>query len=43
VYFDGHAAGLSFDISQKIQIDMTYPDQFKVTGIRETRSVNVVK
>ncbi len=40
---DDHAAQLSFEISQKIQTDMTYPGQVKVTVIRETRSVNVAK
>ena len=32
---------LSFEISQKIQNEMTYPGQVKVTVIRETRAVNV--
>jgi ribonuclease Y len=40
---DDKAAELSFEISQKIQTDMTYPGQVKVTVIRETRSVNVAK
>jgi len=40
---DDHAAQLSFEISQKIQTDMTYPGQVKVTVIRETRAVNVAK
>lgn len=40
---DDHAAELSFNISQKIQTDMTYPGQVKVTVIRETRAVNVAK
>ncbi|MDV7140723.1 ribonuclease Y [Maribacter sp. TH_r10] len=40
---DDKAAQLSFEISQKIQTDMTYPGQVKVTVIRETRSVNVAK
>ena len=40
---DNQAAELSFQISQKIQTDMTYPGQVKVTVIRETRSVNVAK
>lgn len=40
---DEQAAGLSFEISQKIQTDMTYPGQVKVTVIRETRAVNVAK
>ncbi len=40
---DEKAAELSFSISQKIQNDMTYPGQVKVTVIRETRAVNVAK
>lgn len=40
---DERAAALSFEISQKIQTDMTYPGQVKVTVIRETRAVNVAK
>ncbi|MGS2763755.1 ribonuclease Y [Sinomicrobium sp. M5D2P9] len=40
---DDKAAELSFEISQKIQTDMTYPGQVKVTVIRETRSVNIAK
>lgn len=40
---DERAAELSFQISQKIQTDMTYPGQVKVTVIRETRAVNVAK
>ena len=40
---DNNAAELSFQISQKIQTDMTYPGQVKVTVIRETRAVNVAK
>ncbi len=40
---DDKAAELSFEISQKIQTDMTYPGQVKVTVIRETRAVNVAK
>jgi ribonuclease Y len=40
---DTKAAELSFNISQKIQNDMTYPGQVKVTVIRETRVVNVAK
>jgi ribonuclease Y len=33
---DNNASRLSFEISQKIQTDMTYPGQVKVTVIRET-------
>ncbi len=40
---DEKASELSFGISQKIQNDMTYPGQVKVTVIRETRAVNVAK
>ncbi len=40
---DAQATELSFQISQKIQTDMTYPGQVKVTVIRETRAVNVAK
>lgn len=40
---DQDAESLSFDISQKIQTDMTYPGQVKVTVIRETRAVNFAK
>ena len=40
---DSKAAELSFNISQKIQNDMTYPGQVRVTVIRETRAVNVAK
>ena len=38
---DEQAAKLSYQISQKIQTDMTYPGQVKVTVIRETRAVNI--
>lgn len=40
---DDKAAELSFNISQKIQNDMTYPGQVRVTVIRETRAINVAK
>ena len=40
---DNDADRLSFDISQKIQNEMTYPGQVKVTVIREKRSVNYAK
>jgi ribonuclease Y len=40
---DDKAAQLSFEISQKIQTDMTYRGQVKVTVIRETRAVNIAK
>jgi ribonuclease Y len=40
---DEESSNLSFKISQKIQTDMTYPGQVKVTVIRETRSINIAK
>ncbi|HEX4886912.1 MAG TPA: ribonuclease Y [Luteibaculaceae bacterium] len=40
---DTDADTLSFDISQRIQNEMTYPGQVKVTVIREKRSVNYAK
>ena len=40
---DAEAEKLSFDISQKIETEMTYPGQVKVTVIRETRAVNFAK
>tara|TARA_B100000902_G_scaffold209711_1_gene199549 strand:+ start:5909 stop:7447 length:1539 start_codon:yes stop_codon:yes gene_type:complete len=40
---DLEANKLSFQISEKIQNDMTYPGQVKVTVIRETRSVSFAK
>ena len=40
---DEKANQLSFDISQKIETDMQYPGQIKVTVIREMRSVAFAK
>lgn len=40
---DQQAEILSYDISQRIQTEMTYPGQVKVTVIRETRAVNYAK
>lgn len=40
---DTQAAQLSFDISQKIEKEMQYPGQIKVTVIREMRAVNYAK
>jgi ribonuclease Y len=40
---DQVAGQLSFDISQKIEKDMQYPGQIKVTVIREMRAVNYAK
>jgi ribonuclease Y len=40
---DEQSSKLSFDISQKIEKDMQYPGQIKVTVIRETRAVSFAK
>ncbi len=40
---DKEAETLAFDISQKIQTEMTYPGQVKVTVIREVRAVGIAK
>ncbi|MEO6869971.1 MAG: ribonuclease Y [Ginsengibacter sp.] len=40
---DGESDKLSFEIAQKIQTEMTYPGQIKVTVIREKRAVNVAR
>ena len=40
---DADANTLSFQISEKIQNDMTYPGQVKVTVIRETRAISYAK
>jgi len=40
---DKEAEGLSLDIAKKIQDEMTYPGQIKITVIRETRAVNYAK
>jgi len=40
---DEQAIELSFDLSKKIQNEMTYPGQIKITVIRETRSVNFAR
>ncbi len=40
---DKMAGEISFGISQKIQAEMTYPGQVRVTVIRETRAVNIAK
>jgi ribonuclease Y len=34
---------LSFDLAKRIQDEMTYPGQVKVTVIRETRAINYAK
>ncbi|HPA86855.1 MAG TPA: ribonuclease Y [Bacteroidales bacterium] len=40
---DKEAENLSFEIAKKIQNEMTYPGQIKITVIRETRAVNYAK
>jgi ribonuclease Y len=40
---DKEAESLSFDLAKKIQTEMTYPGQVKITVIRETRAVSYAK
>ena len=40
---DEEAASLSYEIARKIQDDMTYPGQVKITVIRETRAISYAK
>jgi ribonuclease Y len=40
---DSEAENLSYDIAKKIQDEMTYPGQVKITVIRETRAVSYAK
>ncbi len=40
---DSDSDRLSFEIAQKIQTEMTYPGQIKVTVIREKRAVNIAR
>ncbi len=40
---DSEADKISFELSRKIQEEMTYPGQIKITVIRETRSINYAK
>ncbi|MFZ4401247.1 MAG: ribonuclease Y [Bacteroidales bacterium] len=40
---DSEANQLSFDLSHKIQNEMTYPGQIKITVIRETRAISYAK
>ena len=40
---DKQTEQLSFEIAKKIQDEMTYPGQVKITVIRETRSINYAK
>ena len=40
---DNEASKISYELSRKIQDEMTYPGQIKITVIRETRVVNFAK
>lgn len=40
---DNEATQISFDLSKKIQDEMTYPGQIKITVIRETRAISYAK
>ncbi len=40
---DADSDRLSFEIAQKIQTEMTFPGQIKVTVIREKRAVNIAR
>jgi ribonuclease Y len=40
---DSETAQLSYDLSKKIQDEMSYPGQIKITVIRETRAINYAK
>ncbi len=40
---DDQSAQLSYDISEKIQNELTYPGQVRITVIRETRAVNIAR
>lgn len=40
---DADASSLAHDISQRIQNEMTYPGQVKITVIRETRAVSMAR
>ncbi|MFN8249355.1 MAG: ribonuclease Y [Ferruginibacter sp.] len=40
---DNDSDKLSFEIAQKIQTEMTFPGQIKVTVIREKRAVNIAR
>jgi ribonuclease Y len=40
---DADASQVAFDLSRKIQSEMTYPGQIKITVIRETRAISYAK
>ena len=40
---DAEAIQLSRDIARKVEAEMTYPGQIRVTVVRETRAVDIAK
>jgi len=40
---DAEAASLARDVARKVEAEMTYPGQIRVTVVRETRSVEIAK
>jgi len=40
---DDEVNRISYELSRKIQEEMTYPGQIKITVIRETRVINYAK
>jgi len=40
---DEESNTLAYDLSKKIQDEMTYPGQIKITVIRETRAISYAK
>ena len=40
---DARAAKLAYDIARKIEKELEYPGQIKITVIRETRTVEYAK
>ncbi len=40
---DAEADKISYELSRKIQEEMTYPGQIKITVIRETRAISYAK
>jgi ribonuclease Y len=40
---DEESNQIAFDLSRKIQEEMTYPGQIKITVIRETRAISFAK
>jgi len=40
---DAEAAQMSRDLARKVETEMTYPGQIRITVVRETRAVEVAK